>query len=363
MKIALVYDRVNKWGGAERVLLALHELFPEAPLYTSVYHKETAPWAKSFTIKTSFLQKIPYLRSHHELVPFLMPLAFESFSFDEYDLVISITSEAAKGIITRGKTKHICYCLTPTRYLWSGYEEYFGKSLFSFITKPLISHMRKGDIRASQRPDAYIAISKEVCKRIKKYYNRDSAVVYPPLTEFKSGKSKPLTMKSGYFLIVSRLSKFTQYKRIDLAIKACNELHLPLKIIGSGNWETELQAMAGPSVEFLGNVSDEKLATYYKSCNALVFPGTEDFGLTIIEAQYFGKPVIAYRAGGATETIIEGKTGVFFSPQNVEALKQVLRQFDSRKFKAAECSKQAARFNKAQFKKAFLSELKNLIEL
>lgn len=362
MKLALVYDRVNKWGGAERVLLALHELFPDAPLYTSVYHEKNAPWAKTFTIKTSFLQKIPFFRSHHELVPFLMPAAFESFSFDEYDLVISVTSEAAKGVITKGKTKHICYCLTPTRYLWSGYAEYFGQGWFSVITKPVITILRHWDVRASTRPDAYIAISEEVRKRIKQYYKRDSDVVYPALTEFKQA-SKVITNKGKFFLIVSRLSKFTQYKRIDLAIKACNELRLPLKIVGSGSWEAELKAMAGPTVEFLGDLSDAQLAAYYTASTALLFPGTEDFGLTILEAQSFGKPVVAYRSGGALETIIEGKTGLFFFPQQASALKEVLKRFDPKKFKADDCKNQAERFSKNQFKKAFLQEVKKLIEL
>ena len=181
MKVALVYDRVNKWGGAERVLLAFHKLFPEATLYTSVYNPKNAPWAKAFAIKTSFLQSFPYASSSHEFYPFLMPLAFENFSFDEYDLVISVTSEAAKGIMTKPKTMHICYCLTPTRYLWSGYSDYFDNSFFRFATKPVISYLRSWDMVASQRPDMYIAISKEVKERIKKYYGRESEVIYPPV--------------------------------------------------------------------------------------------------------------------------------------------------------------------------------------
>ncbi len=358
MKVALVYDRVNKWGGAERVLLALHELFPDAPLYTSVYHAEKALWAKKISIKTSFLQKIPFARTHHELIPFLMPVAFESFSFDEYDLVISVTSEAAKGIITNGKTKHICYCLTPTRYLWSGYKDYFGHGIFSVLTKPVVSYLRKWDTVASTRPDAYIAISKEVQKRIKKYYKQDSVVVYPPLTEFKRKNSRLKIAEDGFFLVVSRLSKFTKYKRIDLAIKACTELGLPLKIIGTGNWEPELKRIAGPTVEFLGNLTDEEIVAYYKSCTALLFPGDEDFGLTILEAQSFGKPVIAYKSGGALEIVIDGKTGRFFTPQRLISLKQVLLSFDPKQFKSADCQKQAERFNKTQFKKAFLSAIR-----
>jgi len=162
MKVALVYDRVNKWGGAERVLLALHELFPDAPLYTSVYNKDKTKWAKVFDIRTSFLQEFPFAKEAHELYPLLMPAAFESFNFDEFDLVISITSEAAKGIITKPHTRHICYCLTPTRYLWSGYKEYFQNGLSKILSLPAITYLRHWDRVASTRPDAYIAISHEV---------------------------------------------------------------------------------------------------------------------------------------------------------------------------------------------------------
>ena len=376
MKVALVYDRVNKWGGAERVLLALHELFPEAPLFTSVYDPAGAPWAEKFTVKTSFLQQFPFAAKHHELIPFLMPIAFETFTFDDYDLVISVTSEAAKGILTKTKTKHICYCLTPTRYLWSGYDDYFGNGLFSFLTKPVVAYLRKWDKVAAQRPDALVAISKEVQSRIKKYYDRESQVVYPPVTlsswrgndldRISKVSKKPrdpiaALQDDSYFLVVSRLSKFTKYKRIDLAIQACNELGLPLKIVGTGSWEPELKAMAGPTIEFLGNLTDEKLVAYYKSCTALIFPGTEDFGLTILEAQQFGKPVIAYRGGGAVETIVEGKTGMFFHPQQVSALKQVLATFDKKQFKASDCKKQSERFNRERFRKDFLMVLEKVL--
>ena len=184
MKVALVYDRLNKWGGAERVLLALHKLFPQAPLYTSVYDSQKASWAKVFDVRTSFLQNFPFAM-YHELYAPLMPLVFESFNFDEFDLVISVTSEAAKGIITKPKTKHICYNLTPTRYLWSGYSEYFKNPIFRFLSLPVIVYLKFWDKIAAQRPDKYIAISKEVQSRISKYYGRESVVVYPPVESIK----------------------------------------------------------------------------------------------------------------------------------------------------------------------------------
>lgn len=356
MKVALVYDRVNKWGGAERVLLALHEMFPKAPLYTSVYNPLTAPWAKVFPkIIPSFLQNFP-LATRHELYAALMPLAFESFSFDEYDLVISVTSEAAKGIITKPKTLHICYCLTPTRYLWSGYEDYFRDKAFRLLSKPVISYLRAWDKVAAQRPDTYIAISKEVQERIKKYYGRESTVVYPPAT-LASSSGKDITKRytldaSGYFLVVSRL---VSYKRIDIAVWAFNELRLPLEIVGVGSQEQSLKRMAGPTIEFLGNLTDNELLSYYKGCRALIFPGYEDFGLTTVEAQSFGKPVIAYGKGGALEAVIEGKTGIFFYEQTSNALTKAVKQFQNSHFSSEDCVEQARRFNKKRFQEEFMA--------
>jgi glycosyltransferase involved in cell wall biosynthesis len=370
MKTALVYDRVNKWGGAERVLLALHELFPDASLYTSVYDRKNAAWADKLNIKTSFLQNIPYAKSHHELIPFLMPIAFEQFNFDEYDLVISITSEAAKGIITKPHTLHICYCLTPTRYLWSGYDEYFKNPLFKYVSSPIVSYLKSWDKIAASHPDIFISISNEVKKRIKKYYELDSEVIYPPvlLEENKQdflpchsregGNPAPSRHLSPYFLVVSRL---VPYKKIELAIQACNALSFPLKIIGTGKEESNLKKIAGPTIKFLDNVTDKELTRVYKNCQALIFPGIEDFGLTIIEAQKYGKPVIAYKAGGALETIKEGKTGLFFDHQNKDSLINALQKFGKYRFSDQDCKDQAANFNFKNFKNKFLSLVEKVI--
>jgi glycosyltransferase involved in cell wall biosynthesis len=353
MKTALVYDRVNKWGGAERVLLALHKIFPQAPLFTSVYNPKNAPWAKVFNIKTSFLQNFPKAQTSHELYASLMPLAFESFNFDEYDLVISVTSEAAKGIITKPKTHHICYCLTPTRYLWSGYNDYFKNPLFKLLSKPAVSYLRSWDKIAAQRPDEYIAISTEVQKRIEKYYGKESKIIYPPLMMNVQDNKTEAT--EDYFLVVSRLTNF--YKRVDIAIKACNELQLPLKIIGSGLDEEKLRRMAGPTVEFLGNLTDDQLSSYYKKCRALIFPAREDFGLVMVEAQAFGKPVIAFRAGGALDIIQEGVTGEFFDQQTVSGLKQVLKSFADKSYNTFLCRENSERFTFTQFERALKSFL------
>jgi glycosyltransferase involved in cell wall biosynthesis len=337
----------------------MHELFPDAPLYTSVYNPQTAPWANVFDVRTSFLQSLPFAATNHEKLAPFMPAAFESFSFDEYDLVISITSEAAKGIITKSHTKHICYCLTPTRYLWSGYEEYFSNPALRIFTRLMISYLRRWDYMAAQRPDMIIAISKEVQRRIEKYYGRESEVVYPPTTisNVKYPISNVKWEEQGYFLVVSRL---VGYKRVDIAIEACSELGLQLKIIGTGSDLPRLKAMAGPTVEFLGDLTDEKVVSYYKHCQALLFPGKEDFGLTVVEAQLFGKPVIAFKEGGALETIIEGKTGLFFSPQTKTALKGALERFGKQTFRSQDCERQARMFSLARFKKDFLRQVQLL---
>lgn len=368
MKVALVYDRVNKLGGAERILEVLHELYPDAPLYTAVYNKKTAGWADSFDILTTPLQKIPFAKTNHEYVAPLAPLAFESLDLSEFDIVISITSEYAKGIITKPNTLHICYCLTPTRYIWSGYDNYFTDDTAKILSKPLVDYLRMWDQVAAQRPDYYIAISKTVKERIEKYYGRKAIVIYPPVTlaysnqrlaaSSKNAKTIRYTLDaSGYFLIVSRL---VPYKRIDLAVTAFNKLGLNLKIIGTGREFAELKIMAGPNIEILQNLTDGQLTGYYQDCIGLIFPGEEDFGLAILEAQYFGKPVIAYRSGGALETIKEGITGEFFYPQTAEALEKAVRAFDHTKYSAASCQKQASKFHKEKFKREFSQMIRRL---
>jgi len=374
MKVAFVYDRVNKWGGAERVLLGLHELFPDAPLYTAVYHPQMAPWAKEFKVIPSFLNKFPLAKSRHEAYPHLMPLAFESFDFSGYDVVLSITSEAAKGIITKPETLHLCYCLTPTRYLWSGYQEYFQNKAFRFLTKPIVLYLRSWDKIAAQRPDVYLTISENVKKRINKYYSRNSEVIYPPvdLKKFQilpqSGiplrgtnskfqtNSKFKIQNSKFFLVVSRLD--FGYKKVDLAIEAFNQLGLPLKIIGTGTQMRNLKRKAKKNIEFLGQLTDKELLGYYGRCQAVIFPQEEDFGLVPLEAQACGKPVIAYRGGGALETVREGPTGVFFSPQTAEALVKTVANFRPEKFDPDDCRRNTKRFSQERFKK----KIKRLIE-
>lgn len=357
MRVALVYDRVNKWGGAERVLLSLHKIFPDAPLYTSVYDKKKAKWAKVFRVRTSFLQNFSFARSHTELIPFLMPFAFRSFNFDDFDLVISVTSESAKGIKTKPHTKHICYCLTPTRYLWSSYDEYFRNKYFRFFSKPLVYCLRKWDLSASSRPDYYIAISSEVKKRIKKYYKRDSVIIFPPLPKIKSSKRKN---KGEYYLMVSRLSNFSYYKKVDLAIETFNKLGWRLKIVGSGPLKNTLKKKANKNIEFVGELTDQELAYYYENCKALVFPGFEDFGLVMAEAQSFGKPVIAYSKGGARDIVIDGKTGTLFNKQTASSFVEALKKSNDKSYNRAEIIANSKRFGHAKFEQEFKKFIKNI---
>lgn len=357
MKTALVYDRVNKWGGAERVLVALHEIFPEASLYTAVYSQKKAKWAKIFPkVIPSFLQKIPLMQDKHEFLGTLTPLAFESFDFSEYDLVISVTSEAAKGIITRPGTLHICYCLTPTRYLWSGYDNYFPKgSLLRSISAPAVSYLRQWDKIAANRPDVMLGISNEVCERIKKYYRKDAEVIFPPVeTErFKVPNLSP--QRENFYLVVNRL---VPYKRVDLAIAAFNKLGLPLVVVGTGSEERKLKAMAKSNIKFVGSLTDARLAGYYRKCTALVFPQEEDFGIVTVEAQAAGAPVIAFKAGGALDTVIDGKTGVFFEKQTVVSLVAAIKKFKHLRFNGKDLTKNAEKFSKENFKRRFIKLIK-----
>ena len=358
MKVAIVYDRVNKIGGAERVLESLRELFPKSVLYTSVYNKNKTPWAKKFIVKTSYLQKIPILNLRHEFIPYLMPFAFESFNFEGFDLVISVTSEASKGVLVPPNIPHVCICLTPTRYLWSGYKEYFKNPILKFVTFPLVWYLRKWDLTAATRPDEMIAISNNISRRIKKYYKRTTEVIYPPsdrlFKKTKTSRIKP--PEKNYFLVVSRL---VDYKRIDLAVKACKKLGLPLVVIGEGDGYERLDAISGETIIFKGRVSDEMLISYYRNCRALLFPGEEDFGITMVEVQLAGKPVIAYKAGGAVEIVRDGRTGIFFESQTVQALSNVLIKFNDSRYNVEDCRKNAKLFSEVIFKNKLLTFLKN----
>lgn len=368
MKTAIVYDRVNKFGGAERVLLVLHEIFPKAPLYTSVYSPQNATWAKVFPkVYTSFLNRFPFLRKNHEILSIFMPLAFESFNFDDYDLVISVSSEAAKGIITKPKTRHLCYCLTPTRYLFSGFSQYRdnppgGLKLIPFyknISNPFISYLKKWDQIAAGRPDVMIAISKEVQNRIKKYYHRDSKLIFPPVDVVKfRNKSDFKPKEKNYYLIVSRLEP---YKKVDLAIDAFVKLKKNLVVIGIGSQLGTYKSKykQNKNILFEGFVPDDELPGYYQNARAFIFPQEEDFGITAVEAQASGSLVIAYKKGGALDTVVDGITGVFFDKQDVESLITAIKRHERTKFDKNILWRNAKKFDCKRFKK----EIVDLLEI
>ncbi len=363
MNVALVYDRVNKWGGAERVLLALHKIWPEAPLYTAVYDKR-ASWADTFEVRPSFLQRIPFVNRAHESLPVLTPLAFESFSFDGFDLVISVTSAEAKNIITKPGTVHLCYCLTPTRYLWSGYDQYRsqpGLGNFSAVAGTALSllapTLRDWDLVASSRPDYYVAISDRVKKRIETFYRRPvEAVIRPPvdLDTFRLRKADSGT--GAFYLTVSR---FVGYKRLDVILRAFNRLRLPLTVIGSGRQRRELERIAGPTVTIVSDhLTDSELVRYYEDCRAFVFAADEDFGLAAAEAQAMGVPVISYRESGVAEIIKDGTTGILYNEQSPDHLIRAVREFETKSWDPSEIRKQARELGTERF----MASMKRLAE-
>ncbi|HUC87253.1 MAG TPA: glycosyltransferase [Candidatus Saccharimonadales bacterium] len=359
-RVAIVHDWLTNQGGAERVVMALHKAYPEAPIYTSVYEPKTLPEFNSLDVNTSFLQHWPFSRSKHQLYPLLRTIAFESFDFSDYDVVISSCSAEAKGIITGPQTLHICYLYTPTRYYWSGYEEYmrdpgFGilSPLVRLIMPRLVASMRRWDLAAASRPDTYVTQSRYVADRIAKYYGRKATPVIPPPTNIDRF-SLATSSKAG-FLVVSRL---VPYKRVDLAIEACNRLGLPLTVIGGGTELARLQGLAGPTVQVVGRRSDAEIAKAYAQAAAFIFTAEEDYGITPLEAMAAGTPVIAFGNGGATETVIDGVTGSFFAEQTVESLVQVLKNFDSSNYDAAKIRAHAATYDES----IFIKKIKKFID-
>ena len=353
MKVAIVHDWLNQIGGAEEVLSALKELFPEAPIYTSIFWPEKMPEVyRSWDIRCSFMDKLPLVKSHHQPFLPLYPAAFESFDFNGYDLVISNKSGFCHGVITPPETLHICYCLTPTRYIWD-YAAYVSRENVGRLARtallPFLHHLRMWDRLAADRVDCFLSISEAVRRRVEKYYRRDSVVIHPPVRMEHLG---PSVEHDDYFLIVSRL---IPYKRIDLAVEAFNEVGLPLVIVGDGRDRPNLEAMARPNITFLGRVPREQLAGRLSRCRAFIFPGVEDFGIAPVEALAAGRPVIAYAGGGALDTVTEGVSGTFFSPQTAQALAEAVRCFDDRQYDPGRVSQEAQRFSLPVFKERFMS--------
>ncbi|MFQ6100099.1 MAG: glycosyltransferase [Anaerolineae bacterium] len=349
MHLALVHDWLNQIGGAEDVLETLVEMFPHAPIYTSMYWCEGMPPAyRTWDIRTTWMDRLPGIYYHHQPYLPLYPLAFTRLDLSGYDFVLSNKSGFCHGVRT-GEAVHICYCLTPTRYVWD-FDAYAAREAIPLALRitlrPLIALLRRWDYQAAQRVDHFIAISREVQARIRRYYGRDSVVVHPPvdIARFHPASSsghRPAATHDGYYLIVSRL---IPYRRIDLAVHAFDQLGLPLVIAGDGRDRPRLEAQARPNVTFLGRVPDEDLPDLYARCRAYVLPGVEDFGIAPVQAQAAGRPVIAYGAGGALDTVVEGETGVLFHEPTPEALAAAVRAFDPDAVDPDACRANAERF-------------------
>lgn len=359
MKVAIIHDYLDQSGGAERVLKAIHEIYPDAPVYTLIYdEKEMGDFCKDMNVVSSFIQRMPGGKNHFKFfIPF-MPTAIERFDLSEFDVVISDSSSFSKGVITNPNTMHICYCHTPTRFLWHDTHSYTEELPRARVLKNLLpiflTNLRQWDRLAADRVDHFLANSNFIGERIQKYYQRDSETIYPPVT-LDDFEPVPVDKVGGYFLIGGR---FRPYKRFDLAIKVFNKIGVPLKVFGDGEEEERLKELAGPNIEFLGRISEEEKQKLFSEAQAFLHPAEEDFGITPLEAMSYGRPVIAYGRGGALEIIIPGKTGEFFTEQTVNSFLEVVRNFDYRKYDPKAIRDHALTFNVDRFKK----ELKAFVD-
>ncbi len=355
MRPAIVCSWLNQYGGAERVLEAVHELWPQAPIYTSVYEPAALPerW-RSWDIRPSWLNRMPRARQDHRLYLPFYPLAFSAMHLSGYDAVLSVSSGFASAVRVSGAA-HICYCLTPPRFLWGfqGYVEREGLTGWRGLpVRLLLPLLRKWDRRAMARVEHVVAISQEVRRRIELVYGRRAPIIYPPV---EVGRFRLQREPGGYFLVLSRL---VPYKRVDLAVRACSRLGLPLRVVGEGRARPALERIAGPTVRFLGWLPDEAVVREIEGCRALILPGLEDFGITPVEALAAGRPVVAFAGGGALETIVDGETGVLFREQSEESLIEALLRLDSLRFEPGWLRQQALRFDKPIFQ----SKLRELVE-
>jgi glycosyltransferase involved in cell wall biosynthesis len=361
MNVALVHDWLNQKGGAEQVLESLASLYPAAPIYTSVYWPQAMPASYGeWDIRTSFMNRLPLVKRHHQPFLPLYPIAFESFDFSGYDLVLSTKSGFCHGVLTGPETLHICYCLTTTRYLWS-FEHYAQREgigrLGRALLQPLLSYLRLWDRLAADRVDHFIAISRAVQGRIARLYRRESTIIHPPVD------TEQFCISSGriedYYLIVSRL---IPYKRVDLAVQALNQLDRPLIVVGDGRDRENLERLAGPTVTFAGHLSDEAVSDLLARCRGFIFPGLDDFGIAPVEAMASGRPVIAFAGGGALDTVVEGKTGLFFHEPTPEALAATIRQFETLDFDSSTIRRHAERFSQAVFREKLTTFVEQAVE-
>jgi glycosyltransferase involved in cell wall biosynthesis len=346
-KIALVHDYFIQMGGAERVAAVMHDSFPTAPIYTTVALPHRLPQElKSADIRTSAMQWLPGMEQRFRQYFMLYPFAVEQFDLSDYDLILSSSSGYAKGVRRRRNAIHVCYCHTPMRWVWR-YDDYVARENFGGVKRSLLPAalwgLRKWDLRAAKQPHYYIANSRLVAERIKQIYKREAIVIPPPIDVDRFHLAETV---EDYYLILSRL---VPYKRIDLAIEACKKLGRRLVIIGDGPDRARLEKLAGPETTFLGRQSDTQVNLYASRCKALIFPGEEDFGMVPLEVNAAGRPVIAYRGGGALETVVEGLTGVFFKEATSDSLITAIEDFESRTWNPLSIRRHAEKFDRKVF--------------
>ncbi|HET8627210.1 MAG TPA: glycosyltransferase [Thermomicrobiales bacterium] len=351
-RVAIVHDYLNQHGGAERVLEELHALWPDAPVFVSMYDRERMPPAyREWDIRPTFMQRLPgILRNHQPYLP-VYPLAFARLDLRGYDLVLSSSSAFAKNVHPAPGALHVCYCHSPMRFAWN-YGDYARRERLGpgagAALRPLLRAVRLWDAAGAARVDAFIANSHTVAGRIARFYGREAAVIHPPVETATLAAARTGAPPDDFYLLVSRL---VPYKRLDIVVAAFNRLGLPLRVVGEGRDRAALERLAGPTVRFLGRVSDEEKADLYARCRATLFPAEDDFGIAQVEAQAAGRPVIAYRAGGALETVVDGVTGLFFDAQSPEAVAGAVRRAADHDFDADAIAAHARSFDVAIFRR------------
>ena len=355
MKVAIVHDFLTQMGGAEKVVEVFHDMFPDAPIYTSVFDAKAMPaYYRTWDIRTSFMQRLAKHKFLHRAALLLYPTAFESFDLSEYDLVLSSSSAFAKGVVTSPDAVHVCYTHAPMRYVWNTRSyvsnESMSKPLRSLLT-PGLHYLRTWDSIASTRVDRYIGNSSAVAKRINKFYRREAEVIHPPVDIDRFAISETV---EDYCILVSR---FVPYKRIDLAVQAFTKMNKRLKVVGTGRQMKDLQAMAGPTIEFMGRVDDVELPGMMARARAYIMPGEEDFGIAPVEANACGRPVIAFAAGGALDVQVDGETGVLFHEQTVDALCAAVERMESIEWNPQRIRENAERFTTEIFRQKILTAI------